>query len=226
MITITKTFPILICLFLAGALFSCQSDVLKDAADTYGPQAAISVDDPDCVEGTEHDFELDDQYLPQTGLNISPDEVVSHHIIMVADASYNPNDACMCLVSDIHLDFLNIPDGKDFDLTQIRILDQDGADIPRDITHGDVGEPSRITVDGANSVEDMYLVVPNSLDPLPHLTLAGGLCMIDNLSNPSPGEYIYHPYIEEERDRDGNLIERRVFMPIEGAWGELLKTLK
>lgn len=211
---------------LSGFLFSCQSDPVQETrSELQGFQAELVDEDGDpCDPGTEIDFALDTRMSGTPSFSLAAGVSVNNHATLVPEEIFDPATDCLCEVTHYIMDYNDYPTTFNSAGTTFQILDPAGDPIP----YTAVGtNPTRIIIDQDDIVGNLYVVTDDNLDPQPTLVLAGGLCMIENVSNPPPTGEIMVPYRELDYNERGEVIGTKYYLPTAGLpYNEILKTLK
>ena len=206
---------------MAFILVSCAPSSLDETLEEKmlaGVQAAQQL--PDCVA---QNLQIGDEVpflLIDNTTNADYDPPSNFHLInyayMGVSIPFTIGDDCTCNVKRYDLEF------EDFPTTpgDFIIQDEDGQNIDFDTELVDDNgyQTTVVTIDYDDITTDIFLNVNDNVHPAPELVTAGGLCVIENVSNPMSGtEYtgLMFPYTEIIRDYNGNVERERYHIPVQ-----------
>lgn len=200
---------------LSICMFSCQPDAVESIKQEAGFQAEILYDgdgDP-CTIGGELDFSMDLASASESAYVPSGNATLEAEATLVSGGVFTPSEECMCRVTKYQLNFTGLGDPAILPAGEFQLLDGGNNPIPFSTYVG--ANATQLTISEDNLSEEMYVVTDGSELNL-ELIWAGGLCMIENLSNPYPvGDWIT-PLKVAERDRNGEIIKIKYYLPTTG----------
>ena len=142
-----------------------------------------------------------------------------NHAVLVPQIAFTVGDDCLCAVREYILEYENFPGTGDY-----VVEDANGNSLPYTAVVKDPADPNSntvVTIDLFGVGTDVVLSALDDLDPKPTLVLAGGLCVVENVSNPPPGvEFadLTYPYEVTVPPHNGNPGRQQYYIPTQGIW--------
>lgn len=196
-------------------MFSCQSDPVESIKQEAGFQAEVIFDgdgDP-CTIGDELDFTMELSSAAESAYVPSGNATLEAEATLVSGGVFTPSEECLCRVTKYQMNFTGLGDPATLPAGEFQLLDAANNPIPYTATVG--AHATQITVNEDYLTENMYVVTDGSELNL-DLYWAGGICMIENLSNPYPvGDWVT-PLKMLEHDRNGEVVRVKYYLPTTG----------
>ena len=189
--------------FLMLGLSGCEKPGLMEQTATPSVQAFLN-DEPDCVEGERREFGMQattEEHVLLPGMDL--------HISYFAMPGYMPSTECLCKVEYVVLEFDYLPQAND-----ITVLDEQGDTLAFSGPFSNVTSPGAYIHVYANDHQPNIMIgFDPSVQPSPSLELAGGYCLIDNVSAPDSTLLLTTPYLEFNPENE----TRRTYIPAASA---------
>lgn len=135
---------------------------------------------------------------------------MSYHVFLAGTPPYQLGKNCMCKIQHYTLEFSNLPQGS---LPVVE--DLNGNSIPFTGPFATASGLEAITIHKKYLNYGLYVGFDGGLSPQPELMLAGGFCIVDNISAPyEPGVVDYvSAYMEVAFDTETQTEYLEYFLP-------------
>ena len=174
----------------------CQVHPLEEDRHPIQPQTEQVFDD-DCMEdiGKVKAFGLNITRNPEVPFFISYN-FITDYVFLGPVPPFYVGDGCFCELTNYALFFDSEPDPS-----ELFLYNDHGNEIAYSgPTLSSTGTTWYVEIDGVNLYENVYVAFAPFTSPIPNLSRAGGLCMIDNVSlpvEPSPWSTVYERVVQK-----------------------------
>lgn len=197
--------------FLSSIItLGCSNPIIPEDLDSASP--AFAPDNPDeqvrCNEtGNAYYFDaLFDNFSDPSGTTIPSGMIYS--VYLGTTPPYQLGRDCVCKVKYYTIEFDNLPSSA-----SIKVEDHAGNPIPF-IGPLTSASTTNIQISENHLSTGVYIGFNPGVNPIPEIAKAGGFCIVDNISGPTPATIQTAAFVELVYLEESNIDRTDIFLPV------------